>query len=68
MESHSYILEYELKTSSKVLFPYISTAAGLEDWFADKVKILGQNKFNFIWDGENHPAQLIHVRSNKFAK
>lgn len=68
MEAYNYILEYELRTTAKVLYPYICTASGLEEWFADKVNVVDQNNFNFIWDDEDHPARLLSTRLNKFAK
>ena len=30
-------LEYEVKSSPKVLYAMLSTDSGLEEWFADKV-------------------------------
>ncbi|HEV7349643.1 START-like domain-containing protein [Telluribacter sp.] len=65
MEKHKFVTEYELRSSPKVLFPYISTASGLEQWFAEKVKVLPDHRFNFLWDGESHVARQASHRLNK---
>jgi uncharacterized protein YndB with AHSA1/START domain len=65
MEKHKFVTEYELRSSPKVLFPYISTASGLEQWFAEKVNILPDHRFDFLWDGESHVARQAAHRLNK---
>ena len=68
MDKSKFVAEYEIKSSTKVLFPYISTASGLEQWFAEKVAILSDNRFNFQWDGESHFARQSVYRLNKQVK
>lgn len=68
MPAASYEFEFEIKASPKVLYPYLSTASGLQQWFADKVTVQSQQGFNFIWDNENHPASIVHNKSNKSFK
>ncbi len=65
MEKHKFITEYELRSSPKVLFPYISTASGLEQWFAEKVTVLPDHRFDFQWDGNSHVARQTAHRLNK---
>jgi len=65
MEKHLFTTEFEIRSSHKVLYPYMSTAAGLEQWFAEKVTILPDGRFNFQWDGESHPAERTSHRLNK---
>ncbi len=48
--------EYPFKTSHKVLFTYINTAGGLQQWFAESVNIDSEHNFNFEWDSEIHTA------------
>ena len=60
--------EYEVKASPKVLYPYISTASGLQQWFAEKVTVKNSDIFNFFWDDENHVATLTHSKPNKLVK
>ena len=68
MEKHKFVAEYELKSSPKVLFPYFSTASGLEQWFADKVIVLPDQTFDIQWDGESHIAYLVSQRLNRVVK
>lgn len=65
MEKHKFTTEYELRSSPKVLFPYISTASGLEQWFAEKVTVLPDHRFDFQWDGSSHFARQTAHRLNK---
>ncbi|WP_025761597.1 START-like domain-containing protein [Dyadobacter tibetensis] len=65
MEKYKFVTEYELRSSPKVLFPYISTPSGLEQWFAEKVNVLPDQNFDFEWDGESHLAHLASIRINK---
>ncbi|MEY4383020.1 MAG: hypothetical protein RI995_562, partial [Bacteroidota bacterium] len=68
MVTDAYQFEFEIKASPKVLFPYLSSASGLQQWFADKVTVKNSADFNFIWDNENHLASLISQKLNKFVK
>ena len=65
MEKHLFTTEFEIRSSHKVLYPYMSTAAGLEQWFAEKVTILPDGRFDFQWDGESHPAERTSHRLNR---
>ncbi|MFD1817765.1 hypothetical protein SAMN04515674_101373 [Pseudarcicella hirudinis] len=68
MSKHKFVIEFELRASPKVLFPYISSASGLQQWFAEKVTMKDSSTFDFVWDGESHIAKLSQVRMNKSAK
>ncbi len=68
MEKFKFSREYEFKSSPKVLYPYLSTPAGLQQWFASKVKYTNDSNFDFVWDGESHPAKMTVQRANKMVK
>ena len=68
MPKFKYSNEYELRASPKMLFPYLSTASGLSQWFADKVNNLPDQQFDFHWDNEIHHAQQSALRLNKNVK
>ncbi|RVU26533.1 ATPase [Sandaracinomonas limnophila] len=68
MASEAYQFEFEIKASPKVLYPYLSTASGLQQWFADKVTVKNATQFNLIWDNESHLANLVSSKLNKFVK
>lgn len=61
--------DYEIHASVKMLYPYIQTAGGLSEWFADDVKINNIKKtFTFIWDHEERVARLTTHRTNHFVR
>ena len=68
MEKYKYVTEFELRSSPKVLYPYLSTASGLEQWFAEKVTLLPDHKMDIQWDGDSHIAELVAQRLNRSVK
>ena len=60
-------LEFEMKSSAKILYNYISTASGLAEWFADDVKVK-ENIYTFVWEGTETKAKLTHKRENQMAR
>jgi len=57
-------LEYPVNCSRRILFERLSSTAGLSEWFADDVKLMG-DVYDFIWDKQSHPAQLIAIKDLK---
>jgi uncharacterized protein YndB with AHSA1/START domain len=61
--------DYEIHASIKMLYPYIQTASGLAEWFADDVTINNEDKsFTFFWDNEEHKAMQVAHRTNHFVR
>lgn len=60
--------DFEINASKKMLYPYISTASGLSQWFADDVNINEDKEYNFIYDDEDHPARMVAHRVNQYVK
>ncbi len=60
--------EYEFNASRRMLFPYISTAGGLSQWYADDVTIDEDKLFHFVWEGDSHRAKLVAQRANSYVK
>jgi len=60
-------LEYEIKSSPKILYSFISEPNGLAQWYADNVTYR-DGKYHFVWDDENHPAKLLTTKENKSVK
>jgi hypothetical protein len=67
MEKQKYQLEYTLKTSDKVLFNRLSTAGGLNEWFADNVKVQGKI-FTFVWTDSELVAEMTARKELKFVR
>ncbi|SMO84614.1 START-like domain-containing protein [Solitalea koreensis] len=62
-----YNLEYEIRSSPKILFNFISTPNGLAQWFADDVNVR-DDMYTFIWDGEKIRAKLLGIKDNRSVK
>ena len=61
-------LEYEINASKKMLYPYLSTASGLAQWYADDVWIDEDKIFHFVWDDDEHRAKMAAHRTNHHVK
>jgi uncharacterized protein YndB with AHSA1/START domain len=69
MAKEKFVGEYEMRASKKMLFPFLSSASGLSQWFADDVNIQGEDKiYSFIWDGEENLAKMTSMRMNHHVK
>jgi uncharacterized protein YndB with AHSA1/START domain len=67
-EKVKFVLEYEIRSSSKILYSFISEPNGLSEWFADDVKIR-DHVYTFVWDdGEEQKAKLLSFKENKMVK
>jgi uncharacterized protein YndB with AHSA1/START domain len=60
-------LEFFINASPAILFPRLSTAGGLVEWFADDIRVR-ENIFTFIWNGVEHPAQIIDQKKNNYIR
>lgn len=68
MVKNKFVSDYQINTSKKVIYPYLSTASGLSQWFADDVTINEDKVFNFVYDGEDHFARSTIMRLNHHVK
>ncbi|MFC5623592.1 START-like domain-containing protein [Algoriphagus winogradskyi] len=68
MVKNKFVADYQINASKKIVFHYLSTASGLEEWFADEVKINEDKNYIFNFDGEDHYARLASQRSNSHVK
>ena len=69
MPKQKFVGEYQIKASRKMLFPYLSTATGLCQWFADDVNINNIDKtLIFLFDGEERIAKIDSIKNNRYVK
>jgi uncharacterized protein YndB with AHSA1/START domain len=68
MVKNKFVADYQINASKKIVFHYLSTASGLEEWFADEVRIDEDKNYIFNFDNEDHHARLVTVRSNTHVK
>jgi uncharacterized protein YndB with AHSA1/START domain len=60
-------LEYPVRCSPVILYEFLRTASGLQEWFADKVDER-DGVFSFGWNGTVEQAELLESEENKFVK
>jgi hypothetical protein len=60
-------LEYPVRCSPSILYGFLSTPAGLGEWFADKVDERDQ-VFMFSWNGTIEKAELVDFELDKFIR
>jgi len=46
----------------------LSTTAGLEEWFAEKVTLVENNIFSFTWEGVAEQAKVVASKELKFIR
>lgn len=68
MEKAKFVADYQINASKKILFQYLSTASGLEEWFADEVRINEDKVYIFDFDNEEHHARIASIRTNSHVK
>ena len=66
-EKQKFTIEYEIKSSPRILYTFLNEPNGLTQWFADDVSVRDQ-VFTFTWDGEEQMAKLLSVKENKFVR
>lgn len=59
-----YTLEYPVRCSPSILYEFLSTPAGLQEWFADKVDER-DTVFSFTWEGSTEKAEVLEAEENK---
>jgi uncharacterized protein YndB with AHSA1/START domain len=62
-----FTLEYPLRCSPSILYDFLSTPAGLQEWFADKVDER-ENTFSFSWNGSTDKAEMLESEQDKFIR
>jgi len=62
-----YEIEFPINSSPQLLYQYISTPSGLQEWFADIVNSRGEF-FTFEWDDTEENARLASKKSGEKVK
>lgn len=62
-----YTLEYPIRCSPTILYEFLSTPVGLQEWFADKVD-QRDTHFFFSWNGSVDTAELLEQFENSYVR
>jgi uncharacterized protein YndB with AHSA1/START domain len=66
-EKVRYEIEFPINSSPQLLYQYISTPSGLQEWFADTVNSRGEF-FTFEWDDTEENARLASKKTGEKVK
>ena len=64
MSKQLYTLEFPVRCSPSILYEFLSTPAGLGEWFAEKVDER-DNIFYFGWNGAYEKAEVLESEGDK---
>lgn len=67
MAKQLFSIEYPVRCSPSILYEFLSTPAGLQEWFADKVDER-DNVFSFSWNGSTEKAEVLEAEENSFVR
>jgi uncharacterized protein YndB with AHSA1/START domain len=67
MSKQVFTLEYPVRCSPNILFEFLSTPAGLQEWFAEKVDER-DGVFSFTWNGSTEKAEMLEMEEDKFIR
>ncbi len=59
-----FTIEFPVRCSPSILYEFLSTPAGLQEWFADKVDER-DNIFSFSWNGTTDKAEVLQSEQDK---
>jgi len=62
-----YEIEFPINSSPQLLYQYISTPSGLQEWFADNVNSRGEF-FTFEWDDTEENARMASKKTGEKVK
>ena len=62
-----YTVEYPVRCSPSILYEFLSTSSGLQEWFADKVED-EDGLFSFSWSGDAENAEVLEMEENRMIR
>jgi hypothetical protein len=67
MAKQLYTLEFPVRCSPVILYEFLASPAGLQEWFADRVDDR-DNIFSFTWNGTIEKAEVLEKEQDKFIR
>jgi len=64
MQKVKFEIEVPVNSSPQLLYQYISTPSGLQEWFAEQVNSRGEF-FTFVWDDSEENARLASKKAGE---
>lgn len=66
-KTKKFTLEYIIRSSPIILYNFLTTPAGLSQWFADSVDNEGRTYF-FTWRGQTEKAEMVSTEEDDFIR
>lgn len=66
-KKQQFTLEFPVRCSPSILYEFLSTPAGLQEWFADKVDER-DSVFSFSWNGTTDKAEVTEKEQEKYIR
>jgi uncharacterized protein YndB with AHSA1/START domain len=60
-------IEFPVRCSPAILYDFIATPSGLQEWFADKVDEW-DGEYHFTWSGSVEKAKVLDKENEKFIR
>lgn len=67
MSKQLFTIEYSVRCSPTILYEFLASPAGLQEWFADTVDER-DNVFSFTWNGTTDKAEVLEAESDKYIR
>ena len=67
MAKQLFTLEFPVRCSPVILYDFLASPAGLQEWFADRVDDR-DNVFSFTWNGTIEKAEVLEKEQDKFIR
>jgi len=67
MAKEKFQLEYNINSTQKVIFNRLSTAGGLNEWFADNVHVQG-SIYTFFWGQTEQQAEMVNKKDMRYVR
>ena len=62
-----YTLEFPVRCSPGILYEFLATPSGLQEWFADRVDER-DGIISFNWEGSDEKAEMLESEQDKFVR
>ncbi len=62
-----YEMEYIIRCPVTLLYDFLTTPSGLQEWFADDV-LLKDDLYTFNWDGQQQKAQMLNAKIDNYLR
>lgn len=62
-----YEMEYIIRCPVTLLYDFLTTPSGLQEWFADDV-LLKDDVYTFNWDGQQQKATLLNAKIDNYLR